>query len=88
MTVHDIVFCFVFHLLVCHSPALAWFFRKFDTNKDLVLDKDERAEVEGNPDEHCMRKFFEKSDLNKDHKLSLNEICASFMHVGKYLWNS
>lgn len=83
-----IVFCFVFHLLVCHSPALAWFFRKFDTNKDLVLDKDERAEVEGNPDEHCMRKFFDKSDLNKDNKLSLNEICASFMHVGKYLWNS
>ena len=65
----------------CNSPVLTWFFQEFDTNKDLLLDQNERAEIEMNPDEHCMRKFFSKCDLNKDDKISLNEICACFLHV-------
>ncbi len=88
----QIVFYFVFLVVGCNSPALTWFFKQFDTNKDLLLDEEERADIETNPDEHCMRKFFNKCDLNKDHKLSFNEICACFMHVGKYLiydiWNN
>lgn len=79
------VSCFGFHFLACNSPALTWFFNQFDSNKDLVLDKNERAEFEINPDEHCMRKFFGKCDLNKDQNLSLNEICACFINVGEYL---
>ncbi|XP_028402913.1 testican-3-like [Dendronephthya gigantea] len=65
----------------CNSIALPWFFSQLDTNKDSFLDKDERAELENNPDEHCMRKFFINCDLNNDKKLSLNELCTCFMHV-------
>lgn len=62
----------------CTSPAIIWFFREFDKNKDLLLDQNELAELETIPYEHCMRKLFDKCDLNKDHKLSLQETCSCF----------
>lgn len=78
------MFFFVFYFLGCNNPALTWFFKKFDTNNDLLLDAEERVDVEMNPDEHCMRKFFAKCDLNEDKKLSIYEMCACFVHVGEY----
>lgn len=78
-------FLFWFSFLACNSLALTWFFNHVDANKDLVLDENERAEIETNPDEHCIRKFFGKCDLNNDKNLSFNEICACFMNVGKYI---
>lgn len=72
----------LFGISGCSSPALTWFFRDFDINQNGLLDEDEQAEIISNPNEHCMRKFFDKCDLNADNNLSLNEVCACFMHVG------